>query len=188
VGDGRTGTCTTKGSRFSLMGIFAVVFECVVVVETDGALDDDEEEEVVVVVGVDVAPRAAAAAIFSILRFQTLTGGFACAATIFSAFTASIWPCIFFSAPSNGGDGDDERVVASVTDEFGVPSALVDTDDTAADDTAVLAVDTAELALGLVSTSTTGGAADADADVGADGRWWGATGGGGGAAMGDRMF
>ena len=169
------------------MGIFAVVFKCVVVVETGGAGLEDEEEVVVVAVGVDVAPRAAA--IFSILRFQTLTVGFACAATIFSALTASIWPWIFFSAPSDGGDGDDERVVASVTDEFGVPSALVDTDDTAADDTAVLAVDTAKLALGLVSTST--GAADADAgadDAGADGRWWGTTGGGGGAAMGDRMF
>ena len=177
VGGGRAGTCTTKGSRFSLMGIFVVVFELVVVVETDCAgLDDDEEE--VVVVGVDVAPRAAAA-IFSSLRFQTLTVGFACAATIFSALTASICPCIF-SAPSNGGDGDDERVVASVTDEFGVPSALVDTDDTAADETAVLAVDTT----GLASTSTGG----ADADAAADGRWWGTTGGGGGAAMGDRMF
>jgi hypothetical protein len=54
-----------------------------------------------------------------------------------------------------------------------VSSALVDIDDTAADETAVLAVDTAELALGLVSTS------------GADGRW---RTGLGAAAMGDRMF
>jgi len=46
---------------------------------------------------------------------------------------------------------------------------------------------TAELALpvGLVSTST--GGADADADAAAD-RRWGTKGGGGGSAMGDRMF
>ena len=95
---------------------------------------------------------------------QTLTVGFAWAATTFSALTASICPCIF-SSPSNRGDGDDGRVVTSVTYELGVPSALVDNHDTAVDETAVLAVDTAELALGLLSTST--GGADAD---GCDGR------------------
>jgi len=57
---------------------------------------------------------------------QTLTVSFACAAKTFSALSASICPCIF-SSPSNGGEGDDERVV--------------NTDDTAADDTAVLGVD-----------------------------------------------
>lgn len=157
------------------------------VVEADcagrtGSLDDDDDVDM----GVELA-RAAAAAIFSILRFQTLTVGFACAATMFSALTASCccWPCIcVFSPPfwtSSGCDGDDERVVASVTDELGVSSALVDIDDTAAEETAVLAVDAAELPLGLVSSAV--------ADD-ADGRWMTTVGGGGGgaAAMGDRMF
>jgi len=35
--------------------------------------------------------------------------------------------------------------VTSVTDEFGVPSALVDIEDTADDETVVLAVEAAEL-------------------------------------------
>jgi len=163
-----------------MTGIF-VGFELVVVSgERVARAGLDEEEEV----GVDVARAAAAvAAIFSILRFQTLTVGFAWAATMFNALTASCccccccccWPCFLGSSSpwtSNGADnGDEERVVARVTDEFGVSSALVV-------DIDVLAVDTAELALGLLlspttTATTTGGRWRAD---------------GGGAAMGDRMF
>ena len=73
-----------------------------------------------------------------------------------SALTASC-PCIFFCT-SKGGDGDGERVVTSVADEFGVLSALVDIEDTVAEETVVLAVEAAELVSGLVAFE-------------ADGRW-----------------
>jgi hypothetical protein len=65
--------------------------------------------------------------------------------------------------------------VTSVTDEFEVPPALVDIEDTPSDETVVLAVEVAELVSKFAAFDS-------------DGRWTTVYWAGGGAAMEDLMF